>query len=257
MAGNSFLNKTPLSDDGEKSSPSSLLQHTNLKISPPSMREMQHIEIDCGISGIHDSSGTESTYCQNDRESERDMSSSTTAATITTSKRTKPSKIPLPGKQLTKSPTSVLSLSTASSTSTPKPISRSVCNLSKSMSVNSSSHSSSASNQHRNEINNSCSNISTYVSKSPSSYKYNTSPTLKTRRDSSQNMLRGKNIESLSASSNLKTNIRIPKGNIPTFRNESFQSSNSISRKHSSIHSEDVGKVRNIRSAFWSWLKMS
>lgn len=227
MTESSYLHRTLSIDESGK----------NLKISPPSMREMQHISIIDG--GLQDSSSTESTCYQTDKDSEREMLSS---------KRNKPSKIPLPGKQLAKSPTSGLSLISSSTTTTSTPKSMSVCNLSKSISANKSEI-----------INNSYSNI-THMSKSPSSYKYNTSPTLKTRRDSSQT-LRGKNIDSLSSSS--KTNIR-PKGNIPSFRNETFQSSNSISRKHSSIslgstkqHSEDVGKVRNIRSAFWSWLKMS
>lgn len=230
MVESSYSTKTLNMDDNGISS----LLEPNLKISPPSMREMNHIEIT--DIGTHDSSGTESTYYHADKDNEKDLSSS---------KRNKPSKIPLPGKQITKTPTSGLSLNN-SSTPTPKSMSRSVCSLSKSISSGTASKS--------DIISNSCS--ITYMNKSPSNYKYNTSPTLKTRRESSQT-LRGKNIDLLS--SNSKTNIR-PKGNIPSFRNETFQSSNSISRKHSSISlgsTQEVGKVRNIRSAFWSWLKMS
>ncbi|KAL5289588.1 hypothetical protein ACFFRR_009578 [Megaselia abdita] len=236
MAESSYLHKT-LNISKDEKVPS--LLEPNIKISPPSMRGMHHIEIT--DIGIHDSSGTESTCFHPDKDNEKEISS----------RKNKPSKIPLPGKPITRSPTTGLSLNNSTTTIiTPKLLSRGVCYASKPVSVG---------NSIKNDIiNNSCS--ITYMNKSPSSYKYNTSPTLKTRRDSSQT-LRGKNIDSLSSSS--KSNFR-PKGNIPTFRNENFQSSNSISRKHSSIslgstkqHNEDVGKVRNIRSAFWSWLKMS
>lgn len=232
MAESSYLNKVLNIEDNGKT-PSFL--EANFKISPPSMRQMHHIDIT--DVGLHDSSGTESTY-HADKDNDKEISSS---------KKNRPSKIPLPGKQILKTPISGSSFNNAS-TPTPKSMSRSVCNLPKSITTGNASKS---------EI---ITNSFTYMNKSPSNYKFNTSPTLKTRRDSSQT-LRGKNIDSLSINS--KTNIR-PKGNIPSFRNETFQSSNSISRKHSSIslgstkqHSEDVGKVRNIRSAFWSWLKMS